>query len=38
MVAPMLAGVAVLLLLGLHPPTALSDLLTHAAAQLQGAS
>ncbi len=37
MVAPMLAGLAVLLLLGLHPPGPLSDLLTHAASQLGGA-
>jgi hydrogenase-4 component F len=34
MVIPVLAGVAVLLLLGVHPPGALTDLLTHGAAQL----
>jgi hydrogenase-4 component F len=37
MVAPMVAGIAALLLLGLHPPAELSDLLTRAAAALQGA-
>ncbi|NES17009.1 MULTISPECIES: proton-conducting transporter membrane subunit [Micromonospora] len=37
MVAPMVAGLAVLLLLGLYLPGPLADLLTHAAAQLQGA-
>jgi hydrogenase-4 component F len=36
MVIPVLAGVAVLLLLGVHPPDALTDLLTHGAAQLSG--
>jgi hydrogenase-4 component F len=34
MVAPMVAGILVLLL-GVHPPAGLSDLLTQAAAQLQ---
>jgi len=37
MVAPMVAGIAALLLLGVHPPADLSDLLTKAAAALQGA-
>jgi hydrogenase-4 component F len=37
MVAPMLAGIGALLLLGVHPPADLSDLLTKAAATLQGA-
>jgi hydrogenase-4 component F len=36
MVIPVLAGTAVLLLLGLHPPGALTDLLTHGAALLGG--
>lgn len=36
MVAPMVAGLLALLLLGVHPPAALSDLLTRAAAALQG--
>ena len=36
MVAPMVAGIVALLLLGIHPPAGLSDLLTQAAAQLQG--
>jgi hydrogenase-4 component F len=37
MVIPVLAGVAVLLLLGVHPPSELTDLITRAAAQLRGA-
>jgi len=36
MIAPMLLCLAVLVLLGLHPPAALSDLLAHAAAQMTG--
>jgi hydrogenase-4 component F len=36
MVIPVLAGTAVLLLLGLHPPGALTDLLAHGAALLGG--
>jgi hydrogenase-4 component F len=36
MVIPVLAGVAVLLLLGVHPPGELTDLITRAAAQLGG--
>jgi len=34
MVAPMLAGLAVLVVLGLHPPAALTDLLSQAAGEL----
>jgi hydrogenase-4 component F len=37
MVIPVLAGIAVLLLLGVHPPGELTDLITRAAAQLGGA-
>ncbi|MGH3280376.1 MAG: proton-conducting transporter membrane subunit, partial [Trebonia sp.] len=37
MVVPVLAGIAVLVLLGVHPPGALTSLITHAAAQLGGA-
>jgi hydrogenase-4 component F len=37
MVVPVLAGLAVLVLLGVHPPGALTSLITHAAAQLGGA-
>jgi len=37
MVVPVLAGVAVLVLLGVHPPADLADLITRAAAQLRGA-
>lgn len=36
MVAPVIAGLAVLVLLGVHPPGDLTDLLTNAAAQLGG--
>jgi hydrogenase-4 component F len=35
MVAPMVAGILVLILLGVHPPAVLSDLLSSAAAALQ---
>jgi hypothetical protein len=38
MVIPVLAGLAVLLVLGLHPPGELTGLITRAAAQLGGAS
>ena len=34
MVVPVLAGLAVLLLLGVHPPGELTDLITRGAAQL----
>jgi len=34
MVVPVLAGLAVLFLLGIHPPGELTGLITHAAAQL----
>jgi hydrogenase-4 component F len=37
MVVPVLAGLAVLVLLGVHPPGELTDLITQAAAQLRGA-
>jgi hydrogenase-4 component F len=37
MVVPVLAGIAVLLLLGVHPPGELTELITRAAAQLRGA-
>jgi hydrogenase-4 component F len=37
MVVPVLAGLAVLLLLGVHPPGELTNLITRAAAQLGGA-
>jgi hydrogenase-4 component F len=37
MVVPVLAGLAVLILLGIHPPTDLNNLITQAAAQLRGA-
>jgi hypothetical protein len=37
MVVPVLAGLAVLILLGIHPPGELTNLITHAAAQLRGA-
>jgi hydrogenase-4 component F len=37
MVVPVLAGLAVLVLLGVHPPGELTDLITRAAAQLGGA-
>ena len=37
MVVPVLAGLAVLVLLGVHPPADLSSLITQAAAQLRGA-
>jgi len=36
MIAPVLLCLAVLVLLGVHPPASLSDLLTHAAAQMSG--
>lgn len=36
MVLPVLAGVLVLLVLGLHPPQALADLIAHGVAELQG--
>jgi hydrogenase-4 component F len=38
MVIPVLAGLAVLLLLGLHPPGELTNLITRAATELRGAS
>jgi len=38
MVVPVLAGLAVLVLLGVHPPGELANLITQAAAQLRGAS
>ena len=37
MVIPVLAGLAVLVVLGVHPPADLTDLITHAAAELRGA-
>jgi hydrogenase-4 component F len=37
MVAPVLAGLAVLILLGIHPPGDLQNLITQAVAQLRGA-
>ena len=37
MVVPVLAGLAVLVLLGVHPPGELTNLITQAAAQLRGA-
>jgi hypothetical protein len=37
MVVPVLAGLAVLVLLGVHPPAELTRLITQAAAQLRGA-
>ncbi len=37
MVVPIAAGVVVLVALGVHPPQPLVDLITHGAAQLQGA-
>jgi hydrogenase-4 component F len=37
MVVPVLAGLAVLVLLGIHPPDELTSLITQAAAQLRGA-
>jgi hydrogenase-4 component F len=37
MVVPVLAGLAVLVLLGIHPPGELTNLITQAAAQLRGA-
>jgi hydrogenase-4 component F len=37
MVVPVLAGLAVLVLLGVHPPAELTSLITQAAAQLRGA-
>jgi hydrogenase-4 component F len=36
MVVPVLAGVAALLLLGLHPPAHLTELLVRGAAELRG--
>jgi hydrogenase-4 component F len=36
MVVPVLAGLAVLVLLGVHPPGELTNLITHAVAQLRG--
>ncbi len=36
MVVPVLAGLAVLVLLGVHPPGELTNLITQAAAQLRG--
>jgi hydrogenase-4 component F len=36
MVVPMVAGVIVLLILGLHPPGELTELISRAVAQLQG--
>jgi hydrogenase-4 component F len=38
MVVPVLAGLAILVLLGVHPPGELTGLITRAAAQLRGAS
>jgi hydrogenase-4 component F len=38
MVVPVLAGLAVLVLLGVHPPGELTDLITRGAAQLRGIS
>jgi hydrogenase-4 component F len=37
MVVPVLAGLAVLVLLGIHPPAELANLITQAAAELRGA-
>jgi len=37
MVVPVVAGLAVLVLLGIHPPEELTSLITHAGAQLRGA-
>jgi hydrogenase-4 component F len=37
MVVPVLAGLAVLVVLGVHPPAELANLITHAAAELRGA-
>jgi hydrogenase-4 component F len=37
MVVPVLAGLAVLVLLGVHPPAELTDLINRAAAQVGGA-
>jgi|SRR5579875_3831142 len=37
MVVPVVAGLAVLVLLGVHPPAELTDLITRGAAQLRGA-
>jgi hydrogenase-4 component F len=36
MVVPVLAGLAVLLLLGIHPPADLTNLIAQAAAELRG--
>jgi hypothetical protein len=36
MVVPVLAGLAVLVLLGVHPPAELTELITRGAAQLRG--
>src|SRR6202034_1497440 len=36
MVVPVLAGLAVLILLGIHPPAELTNLITQAVAQLRG--
>jgi hypothetical protein len=36
MVVPVLAGLAVLVLLGVHPPSELTTLISQAAAQLHG--
>ncbi len=38
MVVPVLAGIAVLLVLGLHPPGELTQLISRAVAQLGGAA
>lgn len=38
MVVPAIAGIVALLMLGLHPPVELTDLLTRAAALLRGAA
>jgi hypothetical protein len=37
MVVPVLAGLAVLIVLGVHPPADLTSLISQAAAQLRGA-
>jgi hydrogenase-4 component F len=37
MVVPVLAGLAVLIVLGIHPPADLTSLISQAAAELRGA-
>ena len=37
MVLPVLAGIAVLLVLGVHPPDTLTELIARGVAELQGA-